>query len=222
MVRRNLTAASSRIANRSQACGQLLLMGMNDSEIIERSAHEPEVFGAIFDRHFDAIAGFCIRRVGNTDGEDIAGNVFRWAFENRERFDLAHGDARPWLFGIANNLVREARRSAGRQKLAYDRWTTREVADSTEIASQVAEAVDAQRDLSIVFAVLNQQPIEDVETLLLYAWEQLTYAEIAEALAVPIGTVRSRIHRVRRHIEEVPRVPLLKIQDPNYTAGGSV
>src|ERR1039458_1957328 len=115
MVRRNLKAASSRIANRSQACGQLLLMGMNDSEIIERSAHEPEVFGAIFDRHFDAIAGFCIRRVGNTDGEDIAGNVFRWAFENRERFDLAHGDARPWLFSIANNLVREARRSAGRQ-----------------------------------------------------------------------------------------------------------
>jgi RNA polymerase sigma factor (sigma-70 family) len=183
-------------------------MAMDDSEIIERSAHEPEAFGAIFDRHFDAIAGFCIRRIGIARGEDVAGDVFRWAFENRRRFDCKHDDARPWLFGIANNLVREALRSAGRQKVAYERWLTREKSDGTELAFQVTVAIDAQHDFSAVAAVLERQSIEEVETLLLFAWEQLTYVQIAEALAIPVGTVRSRIHRVRQHLQEVLDAPL--------------
>jgi len=178
-------------------------MAMNDSTVIERSVCEPEAFGEIFDRHFDAIAGFCVRRIGVVRGEDVAGDVFRWAFENRRRFDLKHDDARPWLFSIANNLVREALRSAGRQQLAYDRWLTREMRVGSELAFQVAASVDAQHDLFAVAAVLELQPVEEVETLLLFAWEQLTYSQIAEALAIPVGTVRSRIHRVRQHLHEV-------------------
>lgn len=181
---------------------------MNDSEIIERSLREPEVFGAIFDRHFDTIAGFCVRRIGVVRGEDVAGDVFRWAFENRRRFDFEHDDARPWLFRIANNLVREALRSAGRQQLAYDRWMRREMRYGTELASQVAVAVDAQHDFSAVAAVLERQPTKEVETLLLFAWEQLSYSQIAEVLAIPVGTVRSRIHRLRQHLQEVLDAPL--------------
>jgi DNA-directed RNA polymerase specialized sigma24 family protein len=146
-------------------------MAMNDSEIIEQSLRSPEAFSAIFDRHFDVIAGFCLRRLDAVRGEDVAGEVFRWAFEHRTRFDLEHDDARPWLFGIANNLVRQALRSAGRQGLAYDRWLTRETFGEDEIGFQVAATLDAQRDVSVVAAVLKRQPIEEVETLLLYAWE---------------------------------------------------
>lgn len=183
-------------------------MGMHDSEIIELSLREPEQFGTIFDRHFDAIVGFCVRRLGVARGEDVAGDVFRWAFENRQRFDSEHDDARPWLFGIANNLVRDAFRSAGRQGLAYDRWLTWETGDGSELASQVAAAVDARHDLTVVAAVLELQAVEDVETLLLFAWEELTYAQVAEALAIPVGTVRSRIHRVRHRLQEVLDAPL--------------
>lgn len=182
---------------------------MNDSQTIARSLDEPEAFGAIFDRHFDAIAGFCVRRIGLSRGEDVAGDVFRWAFENRRRFDLRRNDARPWLFGIASNLVRESLRSAGRQQLAYDRWLTREPRDGTELAAKVAAAVDAEDDFSVVAAALDLQPPEEVETLLLFAWEQLTYSQIAEALAIPVGTVRSRIHRLRQHLKEVLDAPLL-------------
>lgn len=195
-------------------------MAMNDAEIIERSAREPEAFGAIFDRHFDAIASFCVRRVGRTDGEDVAGNVFRWAFEHRERFDLARDSARPWLFGIANNLVRQALRKSGRQRSAYGRWVAGEVREPPELASVASASLDAQRTLSAVLDVLQHQPADDVETLLLFAWEQLTYAEIADVLDVPIGTVRSRIHRVRRNLEAVSAGRLLNVKDPTYTAGG--
>lgn len=188
---------------------------MNDSQIIELSVNEPEMFGVIFDRHFEAIAGFCVRRIGVARGEDIAGDVFRWAFENRRRFDIGHCDARPWLFGIANNFVREALRSSGRQGLAYDRWLTSEPLDRADLASQVASAVDAQHEFSVVAAALEMQPVEEVETLLLFAWEQLTYSQVVESLGIPIGTVRSRIHRPRHHLQEAldasPR--LLECQD---------
>ena len=186
---------------------------MNDSEVIQRSLREPNAFGEIFERHFDAIASFCVRRIGRDRGEDVAGDVFRWAFEQRHRFDFERDSARPWLYGIANNLVRRELRSAGRQGAAYDRWMVRESIEETDVAPRITVAADAQRDLSDVMAVLKLQPVEEVETLLLYAWEQLTYAEIAEVLSIPVGTVRSRIHRVRQSLFEaldgsVPRIPI--------------
>jgi RNA polymerase sigma-70 factor (ECF subfamily) len=196
-------------------------MTMNDAKCIDRSFREPEVFGTIFDRHFDAIAGFCVRRLGVARGEDIAGDVFRWAFENRRRFDLEQGDARPWLYRIANNFVREAIRSAGRQGMAYDRWLTREPRNDTELAFEVAVAIDAQHDLSAVASVLEMQPVEEVETLLLYAWERLTYSEIAETLAIPVGTVRSRIHRLRQHLNDELAKPLAISESPQSRLGDS-
>lgn len=175
---------------------------MSDSEIIQRSIGDPKVFGEIFDRHFDVIASFCVRRLGRTQGEDVAGDVFWWAFEHRHRFNCEHQSARPWLFGVAANLVRRQLRSTGRQEAAYDRLQVRESVERTDVASRVSVAVDAQRDLSDVLSVLRSQPTDEVETLLLYAWEQLSYAETAEALSIPVGTVRSRIHRVRQSLVE--------------------
>jgi RNA polymerase sigma-70 factor (ECF subfamily) len=196
---------------------------MNDSEIIEQSLRSPEAFSAIFDRHFDVIAGFCLRRLDAVRGEDVAGDVFRWAFEHRARFDREHDDARPWLFGIANNLVRQALRSAGRQGLAYNRWLTRETLGEDEIGFQAAATLDAQRDVSLVAAVLNRQPIEEVETLLLYAWEGLTYSQVAEALAIPVGTVRSRIHRLRQRLQEALETSLLNSNEETvHHRGGSI
>ena len=196
-------------------------MPTNDSELIERSACQPDAFGAIFNRHFDAILGYCVRRVGRVRGEDVAGDVFRWAFENRHRFDLTHDDARPWLCGIARNLVRGALRSSGRQWLAYDRWLTRELLDGTDVATGVAAAVDAQHDAAAVMEILELRPVEEVETLLLFAWEQLTYAQIAEVLEIPVGTVRSRLHRVREHLQDVLEARLTSVACRSELPGGS-
>jgi len=202
--------------------GQVLLMSMNDSEIIERSLSSPEAFSLIFDRHFDVINGFCQRRLDDGRGEDVAGEVFRWAFEHRRRFDLEREDARPWLYGIANNLVRQELRSAARRGHAYDRWLTRETLSGDEVASEATAAVDAQRDASVVAAILGRQPEADVETLLLYAWEGLSYPQVAEALAIPVGTVRSRIHRLRlRLYEALATSSVLSNAEAVHSGGGS-
>lgn len=195
-------------------------MTMTDEEALEQSIRKPEHFGLLFDRHFDEIARFCIRRLGVARGEDVAGDVFRWAFENRGRFDAARGAVHLWLFRVANNHVRNAARSVGRQGLAYGRWLIREGDDAVELASQVAAAIDAAHDLCAVTAVLELQPPEEVETLLLFAWDELSYAEVAEVLSIPIGTVRSRINRVRRHLHEVLDDPVHTSPCPTKSIGG--
>jgi RNA polymerase sigma-70 factor (ECF subfamily) len=71
--------------------------------------------------------------------------------------------------------------------------------DGFDGVEERADAAALRRPLASGLAGL---PKEELETLLLYAWAELTYAEIAKALAVPVGTVRSRLNRVRGRLRE--------------------
>ena len=132
-----------------------------------------------------------------------------------------HGAVRSWLFRVANNRVRNARRSVNRQDLAYGRWWTREHREGSDLAAQAAAAIDAERHLSAVAAALELQSDEDVETLLLFAWDELSYGEVAEVLSVPIGTVRSRISRVRQRLHDVLDSEDVTSDCPRSSPGGS-
>lgn len=197
-------------------------MAMTDEEVIERSESEPDVFGVLFDRHFDAITRFCVRRLGTVEGQDLAGDVFRWAFENRRRFDSERGAVLSWLFRIANNRVRNARRSLNRRDLAYARWWVAEDQAGSDLATRASSAIDAEHDLAAVAAALELQSADDVETLLLFAWEELSYREVGEVLSVPIGTVRSRISRVRDRLQDALDSEAVTSDFPKNSPGGSV
>jgi RNA polymerase sigma-70 factor, ECF subfamily len=146
---------------------------------------DPEVFAVLFDRHFDAIHGYAQHRVGPDLADEIAAETFTRAFDRRRRFDTTRADARPWLLGIAANLLRRHWRSERRRLDAYSRSTQRGDAElSGPIAAELAEALKAL-------------PRREREPLLLFAWADLTYEEIAVALGLPLGTVRSRISRAR-------------------------
>ena len=94
-----------------------------DAALIARSRRDPEAFAAVFDRHWATIHGFCKARAGSA-GEDIAAEVFRTAFHRRGDYDVAHADARPWLYGIATNRLREHFRGAQRRDRALARAGT--------------------------------------------------------------------------------------------------
>jgi RNA polymerase sigma-70 factor (ECF subfamily) len=169
-----------------------------DAEVIAASLADPAAFAEIYDRHAGAIVRFLVRRVGE-DGEELLGDVFRIAFERRAAFDTGRADAAPWLYGIAANLVAKHRRRAARRARAVARVDRDRPGDEAE---RVIAIVDADRRWPEVAALIAALPAGEREVVLLYAWEHLSYEQIAAALDVPVGTVRSRLNRARRRLRE--------------------
>jgi DNA-directed RNA polymerase specialized sigma24 family protein len=161
-----------------------------DAEAIAASLSEPNAFADVFDRHFDAIHRYLRRRVGSQIADELASETFAQAFEHRKRFDLDRPDARPWLYGIAHNLLRHHYRAEERALRAYARSFAADgavpPATPGDVAELLAELSPGERDV-----------------LLLVAWAELEYAEVAEALGIPVGTVRSRLNRARGRIREL-------------------
>jgi RNA polymerase sigma-70 factor (ECF subfamily) len=127
--------------------------------------------------------------------------TFLVAFRRRGSYRLDRQDARPWLFGIASNLLRDHWRAEQRQTRAWERSAIRGE-DGSDV-DDVVERVDAAAAASVVGLALAALDARDREVLTLFAWADLSYDEIAEALAIPAGTVRSRLNRARRRVREI-------------------
>jgi RNA polymerase sigma factor (sigma-70 family) len=172
--------------------------GASDASLIERSATRPEEFAQIFDRHAPTIHAYLRRRIGQPDADDLLAETFLIAFERRAHYRPMAADARPWLFGIATNLLRRSARSEVRAYRALARTGVDRIGPPME--ERVAERVDANASYRILAGVLGKLSRGDRDTILLYAWAGLSYEEIAHAMDVPVGTVRSRLHRARRQL----------------------
>ncbi|MGH2462432.1 MAG: RNA polymerase sigma factor [Candidatus Limnocylindria bacterium] len=172
-----------------------------DGSDIAESLTDPARFGLIFDRHYDAIHRYLARRVGWELAEDLTANVFLAAFQSRARFRPSGLDARPWLYGIATNILRRHARTEVRRLRAYGRLPD-PVPVQTD-ADALASRLDAQGAATLIGHALARLPEADRSVLLLIAWADLTYEEVAVALDVPIGTVRSRLHRARSRLREL-------------------
>jgi RNA polymerase sigma factor (sigma-70 family) len=170
-----------------------------DAEIVRQSLHRPDRFGLIFDRHADAVHRFLWRRAGPTPADELLGDVFCIAFERRAGFRFDRSSARPWLYGIATHQLQHWWRSRARADAAYRRVAASEIlsVDGDADLDAVIARLDAAGASAMLRAFLASLPADRVDLLVLWACEQLTYPELAEALDLPIGTVRSRIHRLR-------------------------
>lgn len=173
---------------------------IRDSEAISASARAPAEFAIVFDRHFDAIHAYLQRRVGPDLADELAAQVFLVAFDSRARYDTSKPDARPWLFGIASNLLGRHRRHELRQLRAYSRSGVDPVLDAFDGIEDRMDASNLRRELA---EALARVPAEERDVLLLYAWAELSYSEIGDALEIPLGTVRSRLSRVRGRVREL-------------------
>ena len=174
------------------------MIGRSDAELIIESLDEPARFGEIFDRHADAIFRYLARRIGPDDASDLLADVFLAAFEARFRYDSDFSMALPWLYGITTNLLRKYfRRRAGELRMR-DRLVAESQPD--DYVETMEDLVDARLRVRAMAELLDELPPGERDVLLLHAWEALTYKEIANALNVPIGTVRSRLNRTRRRL----------------------
>ena len=176
--------------------------GRPDDELIVRSRSDPAAFAGIFDRHHARLYRYLRRRVGAGLAADLAAETFVTAFARRGAYRPDTQDALPWLYGIAHNLLRNHVREERRQLDAYARHGADPLADPGALAA--FSIADARADSAAASAGLAQilagMPARDRNVLLLFAWADMSYAEIAQALNIPVGTVRSRLNRGRRRL----------------------
>ena len=167
-----------------------------DAVVIERSLRRPDRFSEIFDRHYGDIHGYASRRLGSSLADDVAAETFLIAFDRRRRYDLSQPSARPWLYGIASNLIARHHRAEVRQYRALARAGAPEPVDGD--AERADGRIDAVAQRARLAAALVEIAERDREVLLLVAWAQLSCEEAARALGIPAATARSRLHRARR------------------------
>jgi RNA polymerase sigma factor (sigma-70 family) len=156
-----------------------------DAELIVAARRSPDQFAAVFDRHYGRIYAYVARRLGRDLAEDVASETFLVAFSRLAGYDPARPDAAPWLYGIASNLIARHGRAESRRYRAMSKVPPERPVAEIDVAGRLDAAT-------------ARGPDRDV--LLLVAWAGLSQPEVAAALDVPAGTVRSRLHRARREM----------------------
>ena len=171
-----------------------------DGTLIERSVRgRPDAFVEVVRRHEVAVHGFLARRAGRQAADDLLGEVWTRAFAGRAGFDShRYQNARPWLYGIARNVLRAHWRARPPTPERPERGE--HTADPWD---QVIDRLDAAARARTLIGALHALPPEEREVLLLVAWEQLTPAQVAAVLGIPPGTARSRLHRARAALRPV-------------------
>jgi RNA polymerase sigma-70 factor (ECF subfamily) len=136
--------------------------------------------------------------VGEPLAGDLAAEVFTVAFARRRTFRVETVDTRPWLYGIATNLIRNNRRSEQRLLAAVARLRDERV----PAVGRIDDNVDPSDRPELAWALASLRR-DQRDVLLLHAWAELSHAEIADALEIPLGTVASRLARARRHLRSI-------------------
>ncbi|MFE0150013.1 RNA polymerase sigma factor [Nonomuraea sp. NPDC059007] len=171
-----------------------------DAAVIAESLAEPDRFARIFDLHADEIHRYAARRLGADQvslADDVTAETFLVAFRKRRRYDLTRPDARPWLYGIAANLISKHRRTETRKLRALARTAE---PDGEAFEQRSVDRMDAERLGPSLAAALAKLGAAERELLFLVTWAELSYEQASEALGIPVGTVRSRLSRTRAKI----------------------
>lgn len=172
---------------------------VDDSHVVDWSRKDPDAFAELFHRHSVEIGRYVTRRVGPGIAEDIVAETFLVAFRRRDSYDLSRTDARPWLYGIATNVMRRHRRDEVRALRTLERTGVDPVM-AESFADRVDGRVAAAETSRLLAPALARLNTGQRDVLLLTAWAGLTLDEIAEVLGIPHGTARSRLNRARTKI----------------------
>ena len=162
---------------------------------------------ALFVAHAVDLHASASRRVGRDLADDVVAETFRQAIESWERYDPEQGSARGWLFGIATNLLRRHWRTERRRLVALRRSSGDAALAAVDPSAGIDDQLDADARMTQVLAAIVDLDPEDRDLLTLVSWERMPHAEVAEVLAIPVGTVRSRLHRIRRQLEHATARP---------------
>jgi RNA polymerase sigma-70 factor, ECF subfamily len=175
-------------------------------------AGDPDAFRELFDEHVRSVYNHAFRLTGNwSTAEEVVSLTFLDAWRFRDRVDADGGSLRPWLLGIATNVARNVRRAARRYDGALARLPGQDPVP--DFAEEVTSRIDDRERLDLVRTALAALRKPEREVLALCVWSGLDYAEAAEALGIPVGTVRSRLSRARKKLHKLVTAGRLRPPD---------
>lgn len=165
-------------------------------------AGDPDAFGSLFDDYARAVYNHAFRLTGNwSTAEDIVALTFLEAWRVHTRVDPEGDSLRPWLLGIATNVARNTRRAGRRHEAAVARLPRGEV--MPDFADDLVTRIDDAEQIASLQAALGTLRRAEREVVALCIWSDLDYAAAAQALDIPIGTVRSRLSRARKKLRKL-------------------
>ncbi|MEU3609861.1 RNA polymerase sigma factor [Streptomyces sp. NPDC035033] len=170
-------------------------------------AGDPTALGEAYDAHARVLFQYAYRMCGDrAAAEDVVSATFLEAWRCRGKVRAEGGSLRPWLFGIATNVLRGAAREARRRDAALARMPDRGVLPdfSDAVASRLAD----EERLRAARVALGRLRRREREVFGLVVWAGLDYATAGEALGVPVGTVRSRLSRARERLRALAEAEL--------------
>lgn len=175
---------------------------MSDESLWRVSVEGSEgAFSQLYERHAGAIYNYLFRRLADwSEAEDLTAVVFMEAFRRRRDVVVLEGKILPWLYGIATNVLRNRRRALWRHRRLVEQLA----GERGEIVTpDVAARAEAAEQMRSVLGLVASLPRPQQDVVALCVWSGLSYEEAAAALAVPIGTVRSRLARARAAVAEL-------------------
>lgn len=173
--------------------------GRDDARIVAASLDDPEAFGELFRRYGPRIHAYVRRRLGPVLADDLLSETFAIAFRQRERFD-GRAEFGAWLWGIASNLIARHHRQETRMYRAFARTGVDPAEDG--VAERASERATAAALGPAMAKALASLTVKERGPMLLLAWGEMSYPEIAAALDLPLGTVKARIHRARKKLRK--------------------
>lgn len=164
-------------------------------------AGDQDAFGALFEEHARAVYNHAFRLTGDwSTAEEVVSLTFLEAWRLRGTVRAEGGPLLPWLLGITLNVARNVSRAARRHRAALSRLPAPPAVP--DFADELASRIDDGATLKLVRAALGRLRRGERDVVALCVWSGLNYSQAAEALGVPVGTVRSRLSRARRKLQK--------------------
>lgn len=173
-------------------------MEENDLTLIQKTLQgDIESWGIMVKRYKEKVFGIALGILRNPDdAKDIVQDTFLKAYEKLDQYDLSRRFS-PWLYAIAGNLCKN--------KLRRDRFI-RSLKQPSWLISRgkfnPAERAAQERRQDLIRGSLNNLPYKYRAPLILRYYAKLSYEEISQALAIPIGTVKTRLHRAKAKLRK--------------------
>jgi len=181
-----------------------------EKEIIEKAKHNPEVFGLLYDKYYQPIFGYVLRRTASiSETQDITSETFLKALKKLWQFRWQNVPFSAWLYRIANNEIANYFRKNKKHPISLDKLLEKKGVEPATLHNPETELLKAQeklkkhQDFLKIQEKISKLSIKYQEVITLRFFEKKKIKEIAQILGKKEGTVKSLLHRGLERLKEM-------------------